>query len=252
MKYCLSDAQPISLLRKADEIKVAYKNINSVFELMDEMPDKTFILDIPEEESFKFDIELCTAYAEKVNIVLCLYNAHAAKIAAAVGLKWYWGYPISSFYELRGIIDLEPAYIFLTAPLSFDLNKVSQITTIPIRMCPNIAYDNYIPREEGICGQWVRPEDQDLYDEFVSVFEFRGNDLAHEATLFKVYAEDKKWPGNLNLLITNLNFDIDNRIIDPDVIEVRLYCGQKCMTNSKCHLCPQMFKFSDKVRHAYY
>lgn len=252
MKYCLSNQHPNSVLNKADEIKVAYKDINSLIEYIDAMPNKTYILEIPEAESFKFDIELCKAYADKVDFILCLYNLHAVGLAVTAGLKWYWGYPISSWYELDGVTKLNPCYLFLTAPLSMDLIKVSQKTNIPIRLCPNLAYDIYIPREDGICGQWVRPEDQDRYGEFVTTFEFFSTTPTQEATLFKVYAEDKNWPGNLNLLITNLNYDIDNRIIDQDIIDVRLTCGQKCMTNAKCKLCPNMFKYASNVRHKFY
>ena len=43
-----------------------------------------------------------------------------------------------------------------------------------------------------------------------------------ESTLYHVYAEQKTWPGNLNLIIDELNCDFDNRLIyDEDNFAIR-------------------------------
>ena len=96
---------------------------------------------------------------------------------------------------------------------------------IPIRLCANLAYDAYIPRENGICGSWIRPEDIEVYSKWVDTIEFITDDLGKEATLLHVYKENKFWPGNLNLLITNLNYNIDNRGIPEEFGEIRTNCG---------------------------
>jgi hypothetical protein len=83
-------------------------------------------------------------------------------------------------------------------------------------MCPNVAYYAYIPRDDGVCGGWVRPEDVDYYADYVDVFEFEDCDEKKEKALFKIYAEQGKWPGLLNDLITNLNYTAINRMILKD------------------------------------
>ena len=106
---------------------------------------------------------------------------------------------------MNGVIAFDPCYIILAAPLCFDLKKVKAKTQIPIRLCPNLAFDAYIPRANGICGSWIRPEDVEIYEEWVDTLEFITDDLSKESTLFHIYAENKVWPGNLNLLLTNFN-----------------------------------------------
>ena len=47
MKYCVSSRQPISVLRNADEIKVEYRDRQKMLDFIEDLPDKTYILEIP-------------------------------------------------------------------------------------------------------------------------------------------------------------------------------------------------------------
>ena len=118
------------------------------------MPNKTYIIDVPREESINLDFKVMKSFNEKVHTILCIHDLRITELCAAAGLEWYWAYPITSFYELQGILALGPAYLYITAPLTMDLNSIKKLTNIPLRMTPNVAYDSYIPRGNGICGQW--------------------------------------------------------------------------------------------------
>ena len=115
-------------------------------------------------------------------------------------------------------------------------------------MVANLAYDSYIPRADGIKGFYIRPEDVEAYEKYISTIEFAIDDLSKEGTLLHVYKDNKEWPGNLNLLLTNLNFNIDNRSIPDNFAEVRMNCQQRCMRNKNCHFCDSAFLFGDQVR----
>ena len=133
-------------------------------------------------------------------------------------------------------------------PLCFNMDRVKAITgDIKLRMFPNQAYDAYIAHSNGIHGQWVRPEDTDLYAEYIDTFEFIAKDLTTERTMFHIYAENKSWPGNLNLLIINLDANVDNRGIPSDLAKSRLNCGQRCEMTNTCHLCDMGFAFVNAV-----
>lgn len=95
-------------------------------------------------------------------------------------------------------------------------------------MCPNVAYDAYIPRENGIYGQWIRPEDVKYYENGIYVLDFEDVDLLKERTLFHIYKEEQQWPGNLNNLLTNFNVNVDNRGLLKNLGEKRSTCGQIC------------------------
>ena len=226
MKYCISGRQPKSILSQADEIKMQYRDRDRLIDYTQEFTDKTFILEVPKEiSSDEMNWELYKAYADKVNFMLCIYNLNLAKECHEHGIKFYWAYPIFTWYELEGVAAFNPSYLYLGPPLSFSLEKIKMKYNIPIRLCANLAYDAYIPRENGICGFWIRPEDIETYEKWVDTIEFITDDLGKEATLLHIYKENKSWPGNLNLLITNLNYNIDNRGIPEEFGEIRANCG---------------------------
>ena len=114
-------------------------------------------------------------------------------------------------------------------------------------MIPNQAYDKYIVHGNGIHGQWVRPEDISIYEQYITTFEFIANDLSQERTLYHIYAEEQNWPGNLNILINNLDYNVDNRGITEKLAENRIKCGQRCEMSGTCHLCDQAFALVNAV-----
>lgn len=250
MKYCVSGRQQKSILSQADEIKLQFVDNARLIDYAHDYPDKTIILDIPkdvQEHEIKWDL-----YKEYKNLVMCIADLRLAGMCNFYGIPFYWAYPAFTWYDLRGLIDFKPCYIVLGAPLSFSLAKVKHLTDIPIRLCPNLAYDAYIPRENGIYGTWIRPEDIGVYEQYVDTFEFLGIDLSQEATLLHVYKDNGNWPGNLNILFKNFDIDVDNRAIPEEIGEFRANCGQRCMETSNCHFCETAIKFSNALRKKHY
>ena len=163
-------------------------------------------------------------------------------------MKIGYAYPITSFYELQGITKLGVQDILLNPPLVFDLTKVRSIYKNTIRAIPNLAYPSYLPHENGICGFWIRPEDIDNYEEFIDFIEFDADTSDQEKTLLRIYKKDKIWNGNLNFLIKNLNYNVDNRAIPEDLIVNRINCGQRCQENGNCKNCINALAFSNAIR----
>lgn len=246
MKYCISGRQPLSTLKKADEIKMKYEDRERAIDYIKDFPEKTIIIEIPSDVDIEW--KLLDAYNQEATLILCLKSLKHVNECQQHNVRFYWAYPITNYYELRGILELNPYYIYLGAPLCFELEHIHNITGVYVRLCPNIAYDAYIPRIDGICGQWIRPEDVKHYEPYVNCLEFDGVDLAAERTLLHVYQENQEWPGNLNLLLKNLNYNIDNRALPDEIGPIRVRCGQRCMKNGSCHYCHSAFKFADALR----
>ena len=253
MKYCISGRQPYSVLKQADEIKVKYNDKDRIIDFVEKIPDKTIILDMPE-----FDVDYATwhMYDEKFEggFVLGLHHLTRADEMNIEGIKWYWPYPITSYYELQEILALGPFYVLLGPPLSFELANVRKIVgpDVQIRMVCNCARPVHLIANAGapgLKGQYVRPEDVSAYGEFVDVFEFDGvtNALTKEETLLKIYKDKGEWMGNLNFLITHLNVDVDNRGIMDDFGDHRMNCGQRCMSGGSCTYCDIAFKFAQQL-----
>jgi hypothetical protein len=103
-------------------------------------------------------------------------------------VKYFYGVPVNNFYDFKALIDYGCCDIKIDAPLTHMLDRLENFD-ITIRMSPNIAYYAFIPRENGIVGGWVRPEDVELYEEYIDVFEFEDCDGKKEKALYKIYAE---------------------------------------------------------------
>ena len=247
MKYCLSGRQSTMNLKKADEVRMIYNDINKIMDFIEDLPDKTIILEIPKDEIPDWD--LMKMYSEKLNnFILAIQNLDLAYLCAEKGIQFYWYYPITTYYELDAIVKLNPSYIFLGAPLCFCLDEVKRKTSIPIRLVANVADEGYIPRENGICGPWIRPEDISAYETYVDTIEFQGIDLQAERALLHVYKDNGNWPGNLNLLLKNLRYDVDNRGFKEDFGSRRCVCKQRCMSTGTCKLCEREFHMLNYVK----
>jgi hypothetical protein len=230
-------------------VKVQWDDREKIMDFIEKVPDITVILEIPKYADItERDWATMEMYNDKLDFYVTIQNLFIHQEVKEHGLRFYWPYPITSYYELRGIIALEPSYLLLGVPLCLDLKTVKSITNIPLRLIANTSYDPYIPRENGICGQWIRPEDVPAYEEYVTALEFVDANLTKEATLLHIYKENGYWPGNLNLLFDNFNFNVDNRAIPEDLGERRMNCRQRCMRDGTCHWCVNALQFADLIR----
>lgn len=137
-------------------------------------------------------------------------------------------------------------------PLTFDLKRAKEkVGNIILRTVPNYAYDSYIQRDNGLKGFYIRPEDIEYYNQWIDVCEFRllGQDyLTKEEALLHIYKDNKMWPGNLNLLITNFHLDVDNRGLPDAFAKIRANCRQRCESGGNCHFCETSILFSAKLQ----
>jgi hypothetical protein len=227
MHYCLSAQVDKEYLKKADEIKVKYNKMNDILDLFEINPNATFILRITSQEDKNTirwkDIEKFNIMTQN-KIIIETDSFEIMDVCKILNIKFFYAIPINSFYDLKALIDYGCCDVRIDAPLTHMLDKIEKFD-ITIRMSPNIAYYSYIPRSNGVIGSWIRPEDVELYEEYIDVFEFENCDVKQEQALFRVYAESKQWLGPIDKLITNLNYQATNKLILPHFAKTRLYCG---------------------------
>lgn len=242
MKYALSARQPLQLLKKADEIIIDYKDFDKMYDFLIDIPNKKFVVRLPYGESI--DWEEIKGIAAQCNMVIALPEMQFHEECKKRDIPFFWSFEINTYYELQRLIDLGVSEVLLGGELYFDLPNIKNHFDIPIRLIPNRCFDSFIPAKEGIRGMYVRPEDVEEYEKYVDTFEFFNElDLKKEATLYHIYAENKQWPGNLNILLNNLNVNVDNRGFPDEFGEVRTHCRQKCMRGQVCRFCENAFKF---------
>lgn len=182
MHYCLSSQVGNEYLKKADEIRVLYSRLDSILDLFEINPNATFILRITSKDDKN---KIRWTEIEKYNImtkqklIIETDDFDIMDACKALNIKFFYAIPINSFYDLKALADYGCCDVKIDAPLTHMLDKIEKFD-ITIRMSPNIAYYSYIPRPNGVIGSWVRPEDVELYEEYVDVFEFENCDIKQE------------------------------------------------------------------------
>lgn len=250
MKVCLNSRCAKKYLEKADEIKVEYRDRKALLDIVDEYPEKTIVFQIPyfvndEENDINWDNLKLANQLLRGQLIICCFSYVEAYKCRDNGIKFYFGFPLQSYYQLRAAKNLGVCYARLGEGLFFDMKTVKNVG-VPIRAIPNIAYIDGLPREDGVCGTWIRPEDLDLYKEYIETIEFEDCLPKKEQALYRIYMEQKEWPGDLGLIITNFNHLGLNRLILPEVGEKRINCRQICQSRGTCHICYRAMDLANK------
>lgn len=245
MKYCLSSRADINLLSKADEIKFEFRDRKAIPDFFEKYPQADIILYCGYRDMINWDEIRELQILSKGKIIFAFAYMKDLIFAIQMGLRVFFGFPVTTFYELTALRDLGVEYVKIGIPLFFHMDKVAEFG-VPVRITPNIAYTDGMPRLNGVCGQWVRPEDlEPLYGKYVSAVEFEGVDAEKESVLYRIYAIDKKWNHGLDVIIVNLDYEASNRMILPENIEKRLNCGQRCQAGASCRICERALNLAD-------
>ena len=248
MKYSVSSRQQPEYLQKCDEIKVMWNDRNVIFDLVEKYPGKTINLCRYYIHSNEEDIDWQVIKTYKTltqdNFVFGLSYIDEIKECIENDIDFYYLNPIRSFRELQGIKNIGAKWAFIDAPLFFQMDKVKEIG-VPIRITANLAVRELLPYADGVPGPWVRPEDVDTYEPYVDTIEFGRVNLEQERALFRIYAEQKHWPGDLGMIVQDLNYTGTNRMIPPDLAKKRLNCGQRCQESGHCRLCWRMLDLAN-------
>lgn len=240
MKYSVSSRQQPEYLQKCNEIKVMWNDRNIIFDLTEKYPGKTinlcrYLIHSNEDDIDWSEIKKFKTLARD-NFVFGLTYINEIIECKAHDIEFYYLEPIRSFRELQGLKLFGAKWAFIDAPLFFQMDKVRAVG-LPVRVTANISVREAFPYADGVPGPWIRPEDVEAYEPYVDTIEFSRVNLDQERALFRIYAEQKKWPGELGLIVQDINYLGTNRMIPPDLVEKRLNCGQKCMENGNCRLC---------------
>lgn len=247
MKFCLHSRVSGNYLAKADEIKVDTRDYAIVPDLFEKYPDKEIILELFHKDDIDWNELRRWGILSKGRLVLCLDKPEDMRKAQEIGVRYYLGYPVTNYYELRALLAYEVSYIVVGMPIFFEIDKLKTLNT-KIRCVPNVAYIDGLWREDGVCGQWIRPEDLDLYEEAFDVIEFSHVKAEKEEALFRIYAEQHVWPGELGMIIENLNYIGENRMLPRELTEKRLNCGQRCQSGGACQICYRSLQLADPER----
>ena len=249
MKICLNARQEKSYLERASEIMFDYRDKEAIRNYSSIYPDKLFILNCSSVKPSSIDWEEIKRFKAYVSgkFMLGIDNVDLVPECKANQIDFYFTYPITSYDELSAVLAYGSQQVRLGAPLFFDMDNMKKFfPEVKIRVIPNRAYDDKYIRDNGLYGTWIRPEDLMLYDEYIETVDFQTSDPQRERALFRIYIEDRAWPGELDLIIDDFGLSIENALVLSEIGERRLNCRQRCMARNGCHICKATMKLANR------
>lgn len=161
-------------------------------------------------------------------------------------IKYYWGHTIVSFEELQACCTSGVCYALISSQVAFSL-KVAKSYGVPLRVVPNRASLRYLPQVTDLKTFFIRPEDLSLYEEYIDTIEFAFDSLLEERTCLNIYKNKKTWAGHIKFLIKNIPIDFHNQGLPEEFGQIRLNCGQRCLTGGRCNFCGTSLRFTKLV-----
>ncbi len=253
MKLCVSARQDYQYLDWAQEIIFEYRDHKAIPDFIEKYPDRmiivTYFIGYDNKEEIDWNQLISYNYLNNGNFLLAINSINLIQKCKDHGIKFYLAYPITSYDELTAALAMGSYYVRLGAPLFFDMDNIERnFPKARIRLIPNIAYDDLYEHQNGIPGTWIRPEDIMMYDEYADVIEFNDADIRKEQALIRIYWEQRVWSGDLQMIITNLNYPGVNRMIPSEVTEKRLNCQQRCVSRHSCRICQRALDLANPDR----
>lgn len=257
MRYCIrySKSSQFRHMEDINEIEIVYHREDlSLPEFIERYKNKTIVINyIDNLSELSVDVERLAILVKKYpNIKLKIsYCPKYAKLLKDNKIPFFYSKIVYNWDELNSILEDEPTDIYIGYDFGFSIVNVAKKIhekNIKVRCIPNLAQSLW-DFENPITKFFIRPEDLSLYEDYIDICEFYGeND--RQSVLYEIYAQDKKWDGGLNYLIAGFkddtfnNADIDN----PGFGMARLHCKKRCATTDKCKLCCTALELAKQLR----
>lgn len=227
------DYNKSTLLDKIDIVKKHEDNIVtfSILAISDDILME--MKDISKLGNVKFRLE---SFLKKEELAYVLENK----------IQYYYDYMTAradTLDSLCGLCNMGVSDVFITGELAFKMNVVKNVTkeqfNVQTRIIPNIAQElvinPHIQDGDKLTSFWVRPEDLDLYEEYIDVIDLFGLNEKQVSVIYNIYFLEKTWSGDLGKLIIGVQ-DFNNLGVPKHFTDARLNCGKICNIN-RCHKC---------------
>ena len=166
----------------------------------------------------------------------------------------YYNEFIKDWDRFHGFLSLNVTDIFIAESLCFNLRNCSlqaKRKGKKLRSYCNVCESSW-EEGESLKSFFIRPEDIDVYNQYIDTFEFfpfnRKLDATRLNTLYQIYTKDKKWSGQLSEIIDGYEGNEDNRFIIPRFGEIRPNCKKRCLESENCYICDRIIDLSKTLK----
>lgn len=251
MQYAINFYQGCRVLDKADEIIIKYpkKNPELLHFIKKLKPEQRLIVNILDLDDIEDNLEIFkAAQKEHKNFALLTSKSDIDIINySSENIKFFFIEGVDCLDEMVSQIRLGVSDIYVINELGFSITKIASLChdlNIKIRVYPNVAQSRTELAIPSISKFFIRPDDVDLYEDYIDVFEFFGP-LDKQPVLYDIY-NDKKWLGNLDQVIIGLTKKTPNTAILPCFGTSRLTCQKRCSFN-KCNICTTIGDIANEI-----
>lgn len=267
MNYCI---QYSSMFKHFDDERITEVMCHTDGEEVKEMkafceafPDKTIVLHMDAGLDSITVYNILKLYESHQNFKVLIYNKdrirtfvkghkNALEQLKEKGIPFFFNSYVSDWDELHMVADLGASDVYVVENLCFELDKVHEFAinrNLKVRVFPNVAQSKY---KYDVRSFFIRPEDRELYDEYVDIYEFYRAEAQKNTdnTYFKVYADAAEWRGELDQLIIGLEDELDSRFVVPRFGEFRIKCGKRCLKGHPCKMCDRVKSLAETLETA--
>lgn len=241
MRYCITCGQPKEYIQKADEIFVHWHQRSLIIDLVDINPNAYISLECPVDQPIDDSEETWNDIAAykvltKDKFFLCGNHIEDFNLAFKHDIPFYSTIPVKEPALCNALIAAGYAAIRVSGELA---HRMDYLNSLPVEIRFIINSSNTYMGANSMKGSFIRPEDLVLLaDDPIDVCEFYSNSAKEEQALYRIYAEDKEWRGELYMLVKDLeDKEILNRMIPFTFQERRNNCGLKCEVGGYCNYC---------------
>lgn len=257
MKYCLNFYKGSKSIKRYDEIIIQYidqdlKELEVFFQKHDA---QRILVQIKDNEKFfnNHEYEFFNAINKKYPNIAIIFTvgkmipstAMMQDITDSVTIPFFFDCRAHNWEILNYLLNYPISDVYITEELGFDIKQVAKRChekNVQIRVYPNVAQSS-VRHSTNLKKFFIRPEDISTYEPYIDVLEFWGP-VEKQDTIFHIYQNLRKWFGDLNELILDLDYSIDSRSMMPVFGEYRLDCQKKCIRTNACHLCDRIDSLS--------
>lgn len=244
MEYCLKYTNICTKLNRVKEIQIKYIEDKGLITFLEKHSSQRVNLLINADDFSESEIKKLIAIRKTYPqydfaVALNRYYPPLLEQLQAADLKYYVAAPCLEWETLHALLSFGVSDVNVSGPLAFELTKVKTALLfadqkVQIRVTPNMIVKT-LPETPDLIGFFIRPEDVEVYEGFVDIMEFEGLEL--QDTFYSIYAENKRFIGNLNQCIYNFKEPVDNKGLIPLFGERRRDCGRQCLQGGRCKRC---------------
>ena len=257
MKYAVRYNSSFKYLNEVDEILIDYPKINNIVEFASEkiQSNQKLIInldwyDLQIEDVLPFLNELKKNHSNFIVQIGSIEQRDFISILKDNKINFMFTDICTDFGSLYSAAMTGAKEVYIAEDLCFNLKEIQKIKVdkdIKFRIFPDIAQTNYIFKKNipDLVKFWIRPEDTEVYENYVDVFEFyHNNDKL--SVIYEIY-KNRRWLGSISQIIDDCNLELDNTTIAPYFALHRLDCRRKCLINKDyCNMCYQIFGLGKK------